>query len=197
MDAKLHARQRNLKLTNRLPLRPVTAGIAGWNAGPEAEVTVAVVTAPGGCTNAVRHLPAIARKSGITFDLVCGAEVFKRTPYIADLKPAGRFVAKDLVDLRGVPLLTKTLLDNGFMRGDCMTVTGCAMAENFNCVAWTLDVVRPADRDAEFEKRPAAWQPQGMGSGCLWKYAQEVGAARHGAVTYPVGAAEKACYADI
>jgi dihydroxyacid dehydratase/phosphogluconate dehydratase len=193
MDAKLHARQRNLKLANRPSLRPVTAGIAGWNEAPE--VAADVVTASAGCTNAVRHL--IAPKSGITFDLVDGAEVFKRTPYIADLKPAGRFVAKDLVDLSSVPLLTKTLLDNGFMRGDCMTVTGCAMAEKINCVAWTPDVVRPADQDAEFEKRPAAWQPQGMGSGCLWKYAQEVGAARHGAVTYPVGAAEKACYADI
>jgi dihydroxyacid dehydratase/phosphogluconate dehydratase len=197
MDAKLHGRQRNLKLENR-PGRHVTAGIAGGNEAPQAELAAAVVKASGGCTNAVRHLPAIAPKSGVAFDLI-GAEVFKRTPYIADLKPAGRFVAKDLVDVRSVPLLTKTLLDNGFMLGDCMTVTGCTMAENLNCVAWNpnQDVARPADQDAEFEKRPAAWQPQGMGSGCLWKYAQEVGPARHGAVTHPVGAAEKACYADI
>jgi dihydroxyacid dehydratase/phosphogluconate dehydratase len=199
MDAKLHGRQRNLKLENRLPGRHVTAGIAGWNEAPQAGLAAAVVKASGGCTNAVRHLSAIAPKSGVAFDLVDGPEVFKRTPYIADLKPAGRFVAKDLVDVRSVPLLTKTLLDNGFMLGDCMTVTGCAMAGNLNCMAWNpdRDVVRPADQDSEFEKRPAAWQPQGMGSECLWKYAQEVGPARHGAVTHPVGAAEKACYADI
>jgi hypothetical protein len=195
MDAELHGCQRNLKLENRLPGWRATAGVE--TEAPQAEVAAA--TASGGCTNAVRHPVAIAPKSGIVFDPVDGAEVFKRTPYIADLKPAGRFVAKDLVDVRSVPLLTKTLLDNGFMHGDSMTVTGCAMAKNLNCMAWNpdQDVVRPADQDAEFEKRPAAWQPQGMRSGCLWKYAQEVGPARHGAVTHPVGAAEKACYADI
>src|SRR6266849_3273357 len=155
------------------------------------------------------------------------AEIFKRTPYIADLKPAGRFVAKDLFEAAGVPLLMKTLLDNGFMHRECMTVTGYGMAENFKRVAWNSDregpeaavggpigLVRDGDivaidadhgslevqlSDVEFEKRQAAWQPRGSAfeSGYLWKYAQQVGSARHGAVTHPGGAAEKACYADI
>jgi dihydroxy-acid dehydratase len=310
------------------------------------ENAAAVVAASGGSTNAALHLPAIAHECGIAFDLFDVAEVFKRTPYIADLKPAGRFVAKDLFEAGGVPLLMKTLLDNGFMHGDCMTVTGYSMAENLKRVAWNSDqeVVRPADRpltatggvvglrgnlapegaivkvagmdnlqftgparcfdgeeacfeavknrryregdvfviryegpkggpgmremltttaalygqgtggkvalitdgrfsgatrgfcvghvgpeaavggpiglvrdgdiiaidadrgtldvqlsDVEFEQRRAAWQPPGsaFGSGYLWKYAQQVGSARHGAITHPGGAAEKACYADI
>ena len=310
------------------------------------ENAAAVVAASGGSTNAALHLPAIAHECGITFDLFDVAEVFKRTPYIADLKPAGRFVAKDLFEAGGVPLLMKTLLDNGFMHGECMTVTGCTMAENLKRVTWNTDqdVVRPANRpltatggvvglrgnlapdgaivkvagmdnlqfsgparcfdgeeacfeavknrkyregdvlviryegpkggpgmremlattaalygqgtggkvalitdgrfsgatrgfcvghvgpeaavggpialvrdgdiiaidadrgslevqldEAEFERRRAAWQPRGsaFGSGYLWKYTQQVGSARHGAVTHPGGAAEKACYADI
>jgi dihydroxyacid dehydratase/phosphogluconate dehydratase len=73
---------------------------------------------------------------GLTDDLFDVAEVFKRTPYIADLKPGGRFVAKDLFEAGGIPLLMKTLLDNGFLHGECMTVTGCSMAENLHRVAW-------------------------------------------------------------
>jgi len=112
------------------------------------ENAAAVVAASGGSTNAALHLPAIAHECGIAFDLFDVAEVFKRTPYIADLKPAGRFVAKDLFEAGGVPLLMKTLLDNGFMHGDCMTVIGYGMAENLKRVAWNSDqeVVRPADR---------------------------------------------------
>ena len=310
------------------------------------ENAAAVVAASGGSTNAALHLPAIAHECGIAFDLFDVAEVFKRTPYIADLKPSGRFVAKDLFEAGGVPLLMKTLLDHGFMHGDCITVTGRSMAENLRSVAWNSeqDVVRPASRplmatggvvglrgnlapegaivkvagmaslsfsgparcfdgeeacfdavknrayregdvlviryegpkggpgmremlattaalygqgmgskvalitdgrfsgatrgfcvghvgpeaavggpialvrdgdiislDAdggsldvelsadELERRRAAWQPRGnaFASGYLWKYAQQVGSARHGAVTHPGGAAEKMCYADI
>jgi dihydroxy-acid dehydratase len=310
------------------------------------ENAAAVVAATGGSTNAALHLPAIAHECGIAFDLFDVAEVFKRTPYIADLKPSGRFVAKDLFEAGGVPLLMKTLLDHGFMHGDCMTVTGRSMAENLKAVAWNpdQDVVRPADRPlmptggvvglrgnlapegaivkvagmenprfsgparcfdgeeacfdavknrtykegdvlviryegpkggpgmremlattaalygqgmggkvalitdgrfsgatrgfcvghvgpeaavggpiallrdgdiisldadsgildvrlsaAELDARRTAWQPRGLASasGYLWKYAQQVGSARHGAVTHPGGSAEKACYADI
>ena len=310
------------------------------------ENAAAVVAASGGSTNAALHLPAIAHECGIVFDLFDVAEVFKRTPYIADLKPSGRFVAKDLFEAGGVPLLMKTLLDHGFMHGDCITVTGRSMAENLKSVAWNSeqDVVRPASRplmatggvvglrgnlapegaivkvagmaslsfsgparcfdgeeacfdavknriykegdvlviryegpkggpgmremlattaalygqgmggkvalitdgrfsgatrgfcvghvgpeaaiggpiallrdgdiislDAdggrldvdlsadELDRRRAAWQPRGnaFASGYLWKYAQQVGPARHGAVTHPGGAAEKMCYADI
>jgi dihydroxy-acid dehydratase len=310
------------------------------------ENAAAVVAASGGSTNAALHLPAIAHECGIKFDLFEVAEIFKRTPYIADLKPGGRYVAKDLFEVGGIPLLMKTLLDHGFMHGDCMTVTGRTMAENLKRVAWNSeqDVVRPADRpltatggvvglrgnlapegaivkvagmeklqfsgparcfdgeeacfeavknrkykdgdvlviryegpkggpgmremlattaalygqgaggkvalitdgrfsgatrgfcvghvgpeaavggpiglvrdgdiividadngtldvrlsEAELEKRRALWQPRGsaFASGYIWKYAQQVGSARHGAVTHPGGAAEKACYADI
>jgi dihydroxy-acid dehydratase len=310
------------------------------------ENAAAVVAASGGSTNAALHLPAIAHECGITFDLFDVAEVFKRTPYVADLKPGGRYVAKDLFEAGGVPLLMKTLLDHGFLHGECMTVTGRTIAENMKRVTWNpdQDVVRPADRPllatggvvglsgnlapegaivkvagmenlkftgparcfdgeeacfqavkdrrykegevlviryegprggpgmremlattaalygqgmggkvalitdgrfsgatrgfcighvgpeaavggpiallrdgdiiaidadkgtlevkldkAELERRRAEWRPREtpVGSGCLWKYAQQVGPARQGAVTHPGGAAEKACYADI
>jgi dihydroxy-acid dehydratase len=310
------------------------------------ENAAAMVAASGGSTNAALHLPAIAHECGISFDLFDVAEVFKRTPYIADLKPGGRFVAKDLFEAGGVPLMMKTLLDNGFLHGECLTVTGCSVAENLHRVRWNSDqdVVRPASRpltvtggvvglrgnlapdgaivkvagleslkftgparcfdgeeacfeavkngnyregdvlviryegprggpgmremlattaalygqgaggkvalitdgrfsgatrgfcvghvgpeaaaggpigllrdgdivaidaergsldvqlsDAELEERRAAWRPRepAFGSGYLFKYAQQVGAARNGAVTHPGGSAEKTCYADI
>ena len=310
------------------------------------ENAAAVVAASGGSTNAALHLPAIAHECGIKFDLFDVAETFKRTPYVADLKPSGRYVAKDLFEAGGVPLLMKTLLDHGFLHGGCMTVTGRTIAENLRRVKWNKDqdVVRPAnkpllatggvvglkgnlapegaivkvagmaglkftgparcfDREegcfeavrkkkykegevlviryegpkggpgmremlattaalygqgmggkvalitdgrfsgatrgfcvghvgpeaavggpiallrdgdiitldaekgtldvklskAELAKRRAAWKPKKpeFTSGYLWKYAEQVGSARYGAVTHPGGAAEKACYADI
>jgi dihydroxy-acid dehydratase len=112
------------------------------------ENAATVVAASGGSTNAALHLPAIAHEAGIKFDLFDVAEIFKRTPYVADLKPGGRYVAKDMFEVGGIPLLMKTLLDHGYMHGDCMTVTGRTMAENLASVQWNdhQDVVRPADR---------------------------------------------------
>ncbi len=112
------------------------------------ENAATVVAASGGSTNAGLHLPAIAHECGIEFDLFDVAEIFKKTPYIADLKPGGRYVAKDMFEAGGIPLLMKTLLENGFLHGDCMTVTGRTMAENMEKVAWNADqdVVRPADK---------------------------------------------------
>jgi dihydroxy-acid dehydratase len=112
------------------------------------ENAAAVVAATGGSTNAALHLPAIANECGIKFDLFDVAEVFKKTPYIADLKPSGRYVAKDMFEAGGVPLLLKTLLDHGFLHGDCLTVTGRTLAENLKSVKWNADqdVVHPADR---------------------------------------------------
>ncbi|MGE0750864.1 MAG: dihydroxy-acid dehydratase [Variibacter sp.] len=111
------------------------------------ENAATVVAASGGSTNAGLHLPAIANECGIEFTLFDVAEVFKRTPYIADLKPGGRYVAKDMFEAGGVPLLMKTLLDHGYLHGDCMTVTGRTIAENLKNVQWNdaQDVVRPAD----------------------------------------------------
>jgi dihydroxy-acid dehydratase len=107
-----------------------------------------VVSATGGSTNAALHLPAIANECGVKFDLFDVAEVFKKTPYIADLKPGGRYVAKDMYEAGGVPLLMRTLLDHGYLHGDCLTVTGRTVAENLQKVKWNPDqsVVRPADK---------------------------------------------------
>src|SRR5947209_4457157 len=112
------------------------------------ENAAAVVAASGGSTNAALHLPAIAHECGIKFTLFDVAEVFKKTPYVADLKPGGRYVAKDMFEAGGIPLLMKTLLDHGFLHGDCITVTGRTIAENMKTVKWNpdQDVVRPADK---------------------------------------------------
>ena len=112
------------------------------------ENAAAVVAATGGSTNAALHLPAIANECGIEFDLFDVAEVFKKTPYIADLKPGGRYVAKDMFEAGGVPLLMETLLDHGYLHGECLTVTGRTIAENLKSVKWNdaQDVVHPADK---------------------------------------------------
>jgi dihydroxy-acid dehydratase len=104
-----------------------------------------VVAASGGSTNGALHLPAIAHEAGIDFDLHAVAEIFRRTPYIADLKPGGRYVAKDLFEIGGVPVLMKALLDGGYLHGDCITVTGKTIAENLRDVILpkNQDVVRP------------------------------------------------------
>jgi dihydroxyacid dehydratase/phosphogluconate dehydratase len=100
--------------------------------------------------------------------------VFKKTPYIADLKPGGRYVAKDIFEVGGIPLLMKTLLDHGFLHGDCITVTGRTIAENLKSVKSNpnQDVVRPAN------------DPITVTGGVV------------GAITHPGGKAEKISYAD-
>src|SRR6201747_2878928 len=112
------------------------------------ENAAALVAASGGSTNAGLHLPAIAHECGIKFDLFDVAEIFKKTPYVADLKPGGRYVAKDMFEVGGIPLLMKTLLDNGHLHGDCLTVTGRTIAENLKSVKWNThqDVVRSAEK---------------------------------------------------
>lgn len=111
------------------------------------ENAAAVVSATGGSTNAALHLPAIAHEVGIKFDLFDVAAIFEKTPYIADLKPGGRYVAKDMFEAGGIPLLMKTLLEHGYLHGECLTVTGRTLAENMEHVSWNehQDVVRPAN----------------------------------------------------
>ena len=104
-----------------------------------------IVAATGGSTNAALHLPAIANECGIKFNIMDVAEIFKKTPYLADLKPGGKYVAKDMFEAGGVPMLLKTLLDGGFINGDCLTVTGKSMKENLKNVKFNenQDVIRP------------------------------------------------------
>ncbi|MBM3548394.1 MAG: dihydroxy-acid dehydratase [Alphaproteobacteria bacterium] len=103
-----------------------------------------IVACSGGSTNGALHLPAIAHEVGIDFDLHAVAKIFKSTPYIGDLKPGGKYVAKDLYEVGGVPILMKALLDGGYLHGDCITVTGKTIAENLKSIVVpkNQDVVR-------------------------------------------------------
>jgi dihydroxy-acid dehydratase len=107
-----------------------------------------VVAASGGSTNAGLHLPAIAHEAGIDFSLGDVCDIFRRTPYIADLKPGGRYVAKDLYEAGGVPIILKALLEGGYLHGDCITATGKTIAENLKDVTLpaSQDVVRPTSK---------------------------------------------------
>ncbi len=98
-----------------------------------------VVAATGGSTNAALHLPAMANEAGIDFDLFDVAEIFKTTPYLADLKPGGKYVAKDMHEAGGVYMLMKTMMDNGLINGDCITVTGKTLGENIDKITWNPD----------------------------------------------------------
>ncbi len=98
------------------------------------ENAATIVAATGGSTNAALHLPSIANECGIKFDLMDVAKIFKKTPYLADLKPGGKYVAKDMFEAGGVPMLLKTLMDGGFIHENCLTVTGKTMKENLKNV---------------------------------------------------------------
>jgi dihydroxy-acid dehydratase len=104
-----------------------------------------VVAASGGSTNAALHLPAMANEAGIDFDLFAVAEIFKSTPYIADLKPGGKYVAKDLYEVGGVQVILKALFEAGYIHGDCMTVTGKTMEENLS------EIIFPEDQDVVYK----------------------------------------------
>jgi dihydroxyacid dehydratase/phosphogluconate dehydratase len=132
--------------------------------------------------------PAIAGQRGIKFDLFDVGEIFKKTPYIADLKPGGRDVAKDMFEVGGIPLLMKMLLDHGHLHGgDIIGIDGDVGTLNVKLTG------------AELSERKTKWKPRQTNhmSGALWKYAQQVGPAVDGAVIHPGGAHEKQCYADI
>jgi dihydroxy-acid dehydratase len=105
-----------------------------------------IVAATGGSTNGALHLPAMAHEAGIDFDLFDVAEAFKTTPYMADLQPGGQFVARDMYDAGGVYMLMKSLLGEGLLFGDCMTVTGKTLGENIEEITWNPDqkVIYPA-----------------------------------------------------
>jgi len=112
------------------------------------ENAATIVAATGGSTNAGLHLPAIAHECGIKFNLDDVVEIFKKTPYLADLKPGGQYVAKDVYEAGGVPIIIKTLFDGGFIHGDCLTVTGKTIEENLKSVEFNKNqkVIRPHDK---------------------------------------------------
>jgi dihydroxy-acid dehydratase len=105
-----------------------------------------IVAATGGSTNAALHLPAMAHEAGIDFDLFDVADAFKTTPYMADLQPGGQFVARDMYDAGGVYMLMKSLLAEGLLFGDCITVSGKTLGENIDKITWNPDqkVIYPA-----------------------------------------------------
>lgn len=93
------------------------------------ENACAAVAATGGSTNAALHIPAIAHEAGISFTLDDVAAVFERTPLLADMRPGGRYFAKDLHHIGGVPVVLKALLKAGVIDGSCLTLTGQTLAE--------------------------------------------------------------------
>ncbi|MGI9405355.1 MAG: dihydroxy-acid dehydratase [Hyphomicrobiaceae bacterium] len=103
------------------------------------ENAATIVAATGGSTNAALHLPAIAHEAGIAFDLFDVADVFRRTPYIADLKPGGKYVARDVHEIGGVPVILKALMDGGYLHEDCITVSCQTLCDNLKDVAFPED----------------------------------------------------------
>jgi dihydroxy-acid dehydratase len=94
------------------------------------ENAITVVIALGGSTNAVLHLLAMANTTGVDLTLDDFSRIGKRVPMLADLKPSGKYQMAELVEIGGIQPLMKTLLDNGLLHGDCLTVTGKTLAEN-------------------------------------------------------------------
>jgi dihydroxy-acid dehydratase len=120
------------------------------------ENAAVVVGATGGSTNAGLHLPALAHEAGISFTMDDVVEIMRRTPYIADLKPGGKYVAFDVHKIGGIPVVLKALLDGGLLHGDCLTVTGRTLAENLK------DVVFPTDQDVVYPVSKAILQTGGV-----------------------------------
>jgi dihydroxy-acid dehydratase len=108
------------------------------------ENAAVVVGATGGSTNAGLHLPAIANEAGIRFTMDDVVAIMRRAPYIADLKPGGKYVALDVHRIGGIPVILKALLDGGLLHGDCLSVNGRTLAENL------ADVVFPTDQDVVY-----------------------------------------------
>jgi len=106
-----------------------------------------IVACTGGSTNAGLHLPAIAHECGIKFDLFEVCEIFRSTPYFVDLKPGGKYVAKDLYEVGGIPVVMKELLRAGLLHGHCMTATGKTVAENLAAIDLGADgrVIYPVE----------------------------------------------------
>jgi len=110
------------------------------------ENAVRLITVLGGSTNAVLHMLAIAKSANINFTINDFQKISEQTPFLADLKPSGKFLMEDLHNVGGVPAVMKYMLENDLLNGDCMTVTGKTIKENLEDVK-TLDfnqnVIKP------------------------------------------------------
>ena len=112
------------------------------------ENAVTTVVALGGSTNAVLHFLAIARAAKIDFTIDDFQRISEKTPFIADLKPSGKYLMEDLHEIGGVPVVLKYLLKKGYLHGDCLTVTGNTLSENLDEVEelpFQQDVIRPCE----------------------------------------------------
>jgi dihydroxy-acid dehydratase len=113
------------------------------------ENAVTTVVALGGSTNAVLHFLAIARAAKIDFTLDDFQRISDKTPFIAELKPSGKYLMEDLHEIGGIPIVLKYLLDSGFLHGECLTVTGKSLKENLNNVEvlkFDQDVIRSIEK---------------------------------------------------
>ena len=113
------------------------------------ENAITTVVALGGSTNAVLHFLAIARAAKIDFTLDDFQRISDKTPFIADLKPSGKYLMEDLHEIGGIPIVLKYLLDSGFLHGDCLTITGKSLKENLNNVEvlkFDQDVIRSIEK---------------------------------------------------
>ncbi|MGC6525303.1 MAG: dihydroxy-acid dehydratase [Flavobacteriaceae bacterium] len=113
------------------------------------ENAIRLITVLGGSTNAVLHFLAIARAANIEFTLQDFQRISDETPFLADLKPSGKFLMEDVHRVGGIPAVLKYLLDNGLIHGDCLTVTGKTIAENLSEVKGLSEgqqVIKPLDR---------------------------------------------------
>ncbi|AZG10779.1 dihydroxy-acid dehydratase [Pigmentiphaga sp. H8] len=136
------------------------------------ENACALVAATGGSTNAALHIPAIANEAGIAFDVDDVAAVFARTPLIGDLRPGGKYVAKDVYDIGGVSVLIRELIRSGHIDGSCITVTGRTLAEEHGAApAPDEKVVRRADQPILVDGGLAVLKGNLAPSGALLKVA--------------------------
>ena len=112
------------------------------------ENAIRLITVLGGSTNAVLHFLAIARAANIEFTLQDFQRISDETPFLADLKPSGKFLMEDVHRVGGIPAVLKYLLENGLIHGDCLTVTGKTIAENLSEVKELSEgqqVIKPLD----------------------------------------------------
>ncbi len=113
------------------------------------ENAIRLITVLGGSTNAVLHFLAIARAAEVEFDLKDFQRICDSTPFLADLKPSGKYAMEDVHKIGGIPAVLKYMLEQGMLHGDCLTVTGKTLAENLAEVPGLLEnqeIIKPVDR---------------------------------------------------